>query len=266
MASLALLRKKAKAAGIAASLIKSATTPDELQSIIEDHTSDNGSRPRKKKSAVAKKKTSKTTTRKKASARKASGRKSAPARSKGTAKRRATTTDNGGRNMLGRVNFSKTEGWNPREGSAVEAIFKSLKRHKGDREKVFTELRKNIGDFVATKNAKGEKLSMSDREAKLRYRISRTLWDFAFQTGQHEPSENRAEYGTAGTGAGTWKPADQRKRKATTTKTKTTKRTGAKRGRPVGSKNKTTKSASARKTTRKTTKARKTTRTSRGRR
>ena len=45
----------------------------------------------------------------------------------------------------------------------------------------------------------------------LRYRISRTAFDFAVRTGQHEPSDNRVEYGTGGTGNGTFKHAKAKK-------------------------------------------------------
>jgi uncharacterized low-complexity protein len=50
----------------------------------------------------------------------------------------------------------------------------------------------------------------------LRYRISRTLFDFAVQTGQHEVAKNRVQYGTGGTGQGVWKPAKRQAQKKST--------------------------------------------------
>lgn len=219
MASLATLRRQAKEAGISKSAILAATTAEELQSVIDDHAGhDNGSGSKKsgkravKKAAAAKKKT---TARKSASGN-SSGRKSAPARSKksGTAKRQTTTATSGsryvpkgGRNTLDSVDFNSTDGWNPREGSAPDRIIRALKKARGNREKAFEALKGDVKDFVNPKKADGTKRTKDEMHDMLKYRISRTLWDFAMRTGQHESATNRVEYGTGGTGQGIWKPA-----------------------------------------------------------
>jgi hypothetical protein len=151
------------------------------------------------------------------------------------------TTDNGGRRLLGKLNFSKTDGWNPREGSIVADIFDALKMHKGDREKAYDQLLKwtqgSLSDWVPLKKPNGVKRTKKEQETMLRYRIARTLWDFAIQTGQHVKSENRAEYGS---GNGNAKPATRRGRKPAASKP-----TAVRRGRPP----KATAKASTRKPT-----------------
>jgi hypothetical protein len=267
MAKLAELRKKAKEMGIAPSLIRGATTATELQEIIEDN------KPAKSKSKVGKKsrgkaKVSSTSKRnsKTNSKSKSASSKSAPAanKSKGKAKRPTTAKNDSGRNLLGKINYNDDEDWNPREGSPPDRIVKALKKFKGDREKVFNLLKKDVWDFVGKRMKDGSKRKLrGDKwgaEEMLRYRIARTDWDFAMRTGQHDKSENRVEYGEGGTGEGIYngkskakarssKAAGSSKRgKASASKTKTTTKgkastkgkTTAKRGpgRPKGSKNK----------------------------
>lgn len=244
MAKLAELRKKAKDMGIAAAVIRRATTASELQSVIDDHGSHD--RPRKKgavKKAAVKKAVRKSSAAKKSPARKASGnsgrKASTPAKSKGKAKRSSASSyePKGGRNLLSKVNFSKTDGWNPREGSAPDRIVKALKRFKGDRTKVFDHLKGDVWDFVQKTKSNGEKRTKADALEMLRYRISRTAWDFAMRTGQHEAADNRVEYGTGGTGNGNFKPAKAKKSSAKKSGAQSRSKPAAKRGRPVGSKN-----------------------------
>jgi len=232
MAKLSELRKQAKALGIAPAVIRSATTAEELSSVIADHNAhDGGSTVVRAKAKAKGKSGSKTTVRK--SNRKAtvakvhsqkrnSGRKaSTPAKSRksGTAKRSSTKSTSsyvpkGGRNVLDDVDFSFTDGWNPRDGSAPDVIVKALRKAKGNREKVFEALKADVWDFVGKKYRNGDKRSKDEALEMLRYRIARTAWDFAMRTGQHESASNRVEYGTGGTGMGVWKPA---KRKASKT-------------------------------------------------
>ena len=252
MAKLAELRKQAKSMGIGPSTIRLCNTADELQEVISEFQSENGgdstpSKASKKHKVTAKAKKKATGNSKSAS------KKSAPAAKSGkTGKaKRPTTQTKGtdgpsGRNTLEGVDFSQQDGWNAREGSAPDRIIRALRKFKGNRSKVFDFLVDDIWDFVGKKNAKGEKRSKQDAENMLRYRISRTAFDFAVRTGQHEPSENRATYGTGGTGQGIFKrskpaskPVSKAKGNSKSTKAKKPASTKARKaGRPKGSKNK----------------------------
>lgn len=232
MATLAELRKLAKEEGIEPKVIKSASSSTELQKIIDAHlkggsTTATKKRVVKKKSAVAKKKSGNSKTAKKTSTKKTTAKKS------GNVKKSTTTKSNGyvakgGRNTLDGVDYTETEGWNPREGSAPDRIVKALRRFKGNRSKVFDFLASDVWDFVGKKMADGSKRSKPDAEAMLRYRISRTAWDFALRTGQHEAAANRVEYGTGGTGEGVFKRRKSGSAKKATAK-KSSKKSGTKK-------------------------------------
>jgi hypothetical protein len=166
---------------------------------------------------------------------------------KGAKKNSSTYEPKGGRNLLEDVDYRETDGWNPREDSAPDRIVKALRKFKGNRDKVFDLLVDDIWDFINKRTTAGDKRSKAEAEKQLRYRIARTDWDFAMRTGQHEKAENRVEYGTGGTGNGTFKPAkaakstkasSKKNSSAKSSKKTTTKATGKKRGRPAGSKNK----------------------------
>ena len=228
---IAELRASAKELGIPFSELRGLTQEEEIQAVIDRHSGTTTTRPRKavakKKSTTAARKARVSRARKSGTARKSSARKSAPARSAktGTAKRQATakkttakrstarkstttarrnSTDNGGRNTLNGVDYSVTDGWNPREGSAPDLILKALKRTRGNRESAFKYLTEHyeLKDFVSPTDSRGRRRKKAEMEWQLRYRISRTAWDFAKRTGQHEPSTNRAVYGEGGTGIG----------------------------------------------------------------
>jgi hypothetical protein len=151
----------------------------------------------------------------------------------------------GGRHMLGSLDFTRTKGWNPQSGSAIERIFKALKKRNGNVEKVFNDLVGDIKDFVPRRKTNGDTRTKVEMERFLRYRINRVKFDFAVKTGQHKPSTNRATYGEGGTGSAGWKRGMSTKaigRKPARAAKKTTakaappaKKRG--RGRPKGSKN-----------------------------
>lgn len=245
MAKLAELRKKAKDAGVPKNLIIKAKTVEELQAVMDEHNGE--SKPRKKSAvakkkhtAVAKKKNSKSTSKSKSAS-----SKSSPARSRksGTAKRTTAATTRGtdgpsGRHTLDGVDYAETDGWNPRAGSPPDRIVKLLKKHKGNRGKVFDALVGDVWEFVGKKMRDGSKRSKADAEQMLRYRISRTAFDFAVRTGQHEPSSNRVEYGTGGTGEGVFKRKGRNSKSSTarkstskgTPKRSSAKKSSAKRG------------------------------------
>lgn len=204
---LAELYREAKKAGHPASEIRGKSA-SEIEALLANG---GGTKPvAKKKSAVkqavAKKKATatkaKTTATKKVTAAKKTVAKATTKKSK--------TNGNGsgdGRHLLSKVNYSKDDGWNPREGSAPDRIIKSLKKNKGDRKKVFEALKSDVWDFVGKTKRNGEKRTKAEAADMLLYRIARTDWQFAVATGQHDIATKRADYGTAGTGAGTWKPA-----------------------------------------------------------
>jgi len=258
MATTGQLRAKAKALGVSPAAIRKATTVEDLNALILDAVMNGGSTTKAPAKRTAAKKTTparKATTRKPGRPAKA---KPAP-RPVAKKSTRTTTTPsrngNGdaGRIELGDVDFSETDGWNAREGSAPARIIASLRKFRGDRAKVFTALRPNIWDFVGRKLQDGSKRTLASAEDMLRYRISRTAWDFAMKTGQHSKATNRAEYGQGtrkntprkartapATRKATRTPAKAQKatqsRTRTTAKrtpTRTTKRIPVKAGRPV---------------------------------
>lgn len=261
MAGLMQLRASAKALGIPASEVRAASSADELQSLITAAVVGGNSSG----ATVAKKKRGrpKGSTNRKATATKPKRKVGRPKGSttksttKATPKARRASSNgdgNGGRHLLGKINWSKTAGWNPREGSTPDVIVETLKKFKGDRSKTFTALVKRLDKLVPAKTRNGRKRSKQDREDYLMYLIHRNAWAFALATEQHKKSENRADYGTAGTGTGSFRRKGSRGRpKAETTRTPRKATAGAKKasqsarrgrppakrgpGRPKGSKN-----------------------------
>ncbi len=227
MPTLGQLRQSAKGLGIPASDIRSATSADELQAMIVKFMNGGSTTKTSTRKPATKTRTATKTTARKAAPKSAVKSKPAARKSATTGKAKRSTADDAGRMMLGSVDFSETDGWNAREGSPPDLIVKALRRFKGNRSKVFTHLLPNIWDFVGKRMQDGTKRSQASAETMLQYRISRTAWDFAMKTGQHEKSTNRAEYGTQGTYR---KPGATRaaksttKAKTTTTKAKTTAR------------------------------------------
>lgn len=219
------LRRKAKSAGVSAKDIRGASSEAELRALISDA---NGT-PRKASAKKAVKKAVKRMAVKK-SATKAPAAKS----TKGKAKRLSTTPTkkNGasGRNLIdSAVDFDKTKGWNPRAGSAPDRIMKALKKFKGNREKAFDSLLPDVWDFVGKVKRNGDKRTKTEAQEMLRYRISRTLFDFTVQTKQHKIASNRIAYGTGPHAK--QKPKRGRPAKAAVEAPK-------RRGRPPGTKNK----------------------------
>jgi hypothetical protein len=163
-------------------------------------------------------------------------KKSTPVAAKKTATRKVRSTSNGdaGRNILGKLKFSNRDGWNPREGSATDEIFKALVKTKGDRHAAYDLLKGKVSSIIPKKKRGGGTRDKAEQLEMLMYRIHRTLFDFAVQTGQHKKSENRVEYGTGGTGrnGSRSKPAA---RKAVS-KAKTKPKPAVKRGRPASAK------------------------------
>lgn len=254
MAKLAELRRQAKEMGITPSKIRGASNAEALQAVI-NNAKENSKMVRAK--AKAKNKSPKRRTATRADRPKTRGSKSSPARSRGTAKRTATakrgTTKRTatrrvqqdtsmGRYLLNGVDFSVTDGWNAREGSPPDRIVKLLRKHRGNRDKVYDALVDHVWDFVGKTKRDGTKRSKKDALAMLVYRISRTAWDYAMRTNQHAASENREQYGTAGTGQGIWKPA---KKRVAQKRSQATKRGGAKR---AGAKRSTAKRGSQKRT------------------
>lgn len=187
-----------------------------------------------KKSTPAKKKSASKKTTSKKTVKKSADKKSAPAAKKsaktGKAKRRSTKSDSG-RELIGSIDFTMTEGWNPREGSPVARIFKALKKAKGNVDKTVDALMPEIDKLVSKAKPDGTKRTKDEKRALLKYRVNRTKWEFATRTGQHSASENRVQYGTGEYAQSTKKAA----RKASSVK-RATPNTSKKRGRPKSKK------------------------------
>jgi hypothetical protein len=157
-------------------------------------------------------------------------------------------SDTDGRHILGDIDYSEDERWNPRTESPPDLIIKALRRFRGDRQKVFEHFKDDVWYFVGKRLRNGSTRKTADAYAMLKYRIARTDWDFAMKTGQHKKSTKRVEYGTGGFGKAVKKstrkaPVAAPKRRGRPPGSKnrvTAKATPVKRGRPVGSRNKTT--------------------------
>jgi hypothetical protein len=201
MPTLAQLRGMAKLAGVPASTIRSATSAEELQTLITE-TMNGGAPAAKPKRTATKKTAARKPVRKPAAktpVKKSPASKSKPAAKSQVGKAKRTTAVNGddpGRHLLGAIDYSQTEGWNPRPGTPPDLIIKALRKYRGNREKVFQALLPTIkrDKLVKPKMNDGTLRTKDSSAQMLRYRISRTAWDFAMKTGQHEKSENRAEY------------------------------------------------------------------------
>lgn len=267
MASLHKMKMKAKRAGVPVAQLRAANSVDAVQELLDEVTG-NGSaskttarkavkkatrvqKVRKARKSVAKPATRKSATKtkpaakpkRKPAANRSAERTSAPARSRGTAKRRSTakatkTTSGyvpkGGRALLpDDLDFSEDryldgKGWNPREGSPPDRIIRALRKFRGNREKVFDFLVDDIWDFVGKRMANGDKRTRDNAESMLRYRIARTAWQFAIQTDQHDVATNRVQYGTGDTGNGSYKPAKARKTAQKSTRRPVTRKTARK--------------------------------------
>jgi hypothetical protein len=248
MAGLMQLRASAKALGIPAKEIRSAETQAELQELISAALSGGNSstatKPRKKSTTEAPRKRG----RPKGSTNKPKATSTTAKRGPGRPRKASSNGDNGGRHLIGKINWSKTGNWNPREGSIPAVIVEALRKFKGDRDKAFNLLVKDLKTLVPPKTRNNRKRDMEERKDYLRYLIARNAWAFALATGQHEKSENRAAYGTAGTGTGSFRRKGTRGRPKAQAARKSTRATataqkasqGVKRGpgRPKGSKNK----------------------------
>jgi hypothetical protein len=269
MPTLGQLRQSAKGLGIPASDIRSATSADELQALIVQFMNGGSTKTKTTRKPATKTRTATKTPARRGRPPKAATKtavKSKPAaKSATTGKAKRSTADESGREMLKDVDFNVTDGWNARVGSPPDLIVKSLRKYRGNRAKVFTALLPKIWDFVGRKMQDGSKRTQASAETMLQYRISRTAWDFAMKTGQHEKSTNRAEYGTQGTyrkpgatGAARTTAKRSTTRKTTPQKAKPQKAAQKpaaapkRRGRPPGSKNKPkAATTTARSTTRK---------------
>jgi len=226
MAGMKALRDKAKQAGVPVKEIRAAESSAELKKLIAQASNGSGTKARGKRVVKKATKASKAVAKRGRPAKKATTRKA-------TTRKASASTSNGnkgGRNTLGNVKFSKTDGWNPREGSVPDVIVKALRKAKGNREQAYKALLPKIDKLVPKRTRQGRTRNKSERQDYLRYLISRNAWAFAMATGQHTESKNRVEYGTGGTGEGKFKRAGSRK-----SASKGTQKASRGRGRPKGS-------------------------------
>lgn len=115
-----------------------------------------------------------------------------------TTKTQADSNGDVGRAKIGTVKYNDydEDTWKPREGSPVDVIFRSLRKHKDNVEKVFEDLKPTVYDFVGKTKKDGTKRSKAEALNMLHYRILRTRFEFAVKTGQHKVATNRIAYGT----------------------------------------------------------------------
>jgi len=195
------MKKRAVELGMSKADAKKASRK-ELEAFLRDAENGGGSKSAGKsvvKKAVAKKKG----TAAKKSARKQTERKQTARKASGTSRPKAAKASSNGNGDLGRAGIAVSEldwnaesdDWNPRAGGPVERLFKALKKARGNVDKAFDALSGDVWDFVGRKKRDGSKRSKPEAENMLRYRLNRTLWEFATRTGQHERAENRVEYG-----------------------------------------------------------------------
>jgi hypothetical protein len=195
------LKKRALAAGMPKS---DAMKADRAE--LEAFLTGDGETEKPRKKAVAKKKgkssTKKVSSVKKSSTKKSAGSKKAPAtksvKSTGKAKRPSSNATGGRANIdKSSIDWSaESDEWNPREGGPVSKLFKALKSSKGNIDKAFDKLADDMYEFVGKKKRDGSKRTKAEAEAMLRYRLNRTLYEFAKRTGQHESATDHVEYGT----------------------------------------------------------------------
>jgi hypothetical protein len=216
--SLTELKRKAVKAGMDMAVARKADR-DALQNFIDKSVDPDGKKVAKV-APVKKKKVSKVAAPKKRGRPLGSKNrpKDEPKPVKQAAQKRAPKNgkvENGevGRAIIGRIDYSiEDENWNPRKGSPVDRIWRSLKKNRDDVDKVFNELLSDLWDFVGREKRNGEKRSKAEAEAVLKYRINRTRFEYAVRTGQHKVATNRVQYGT-----GTY-AKNHKTRKRTTTK------------------------------------------------
>lgn len=167
-------------------------------------------KPSKPKKGVTKKKATKkgatTTTKKSTKKATKAERKATPTKpsTKKATRKPAKRSENTG--DLGRVGIDKSrldwsaesDEWNPKKGGPVEKLFKALKKSKGNIDKAYEIVKGDLYEFVGKTKRDGTKRTKDEAQAMLRYRLNRTLYEFAVRTGQHNgaASENRAAYGT----------------------------------------------------------------------
>lgn len=139
----------------------------------------------------------------------------------------------GGRNLIDNSEVDWTIPW---EVSGIRGeIFKALRKAKGDTDKTYEALKDRATEFWK-KNRAGERILKDRALAILRWNISRVKFDYVIATKQHKVSK---KFGTLGTTEKLKKGKKSTPAKAKAQKA-AQKPTGAKRGRPPGSKNKKT--------------------------
>ena len=189
------LRREAIDAGMKSADARKAERAELLDFLAGDEDGAGTPKAAKKvvKKAVAKKKVAAPAKKKAANGRKT--RAAAKPVRKQTRKPAARRKGNGdvGRAEIAKIDYSvESDAWKPRSGSPVELIWKSLKKHRDDVDKVFNELRTQLDKFTEPKSrTTGARKSKIEREATLRYRINRTRFEYAVRTGQHESGTER---------------------------------------------------------------------------
>lgn len=208
------LRKRAVAAGMDAETARAAERPA-LEKYLKKNSSAAPSKPSKKKkakkSSVSKPKAAKKNSKPKAE------KASKPKKNSKPSKKASKGNSDVGRASIGKIDWTETsDDWNPKNGSAVDRLFKALKKCKGNVEKAHAMLKGDVWEFVGKTKRDGTKRDKADGLAMLKYRLNRTKFEFATRTGQHSKGTNRVTYGEGDYAAATKKAA--RKAKSTAKK------------------------------------------------
>lgn len=207
------LRKRAVAAGMDAETARAAERPA-LEKYLKKNSSAAPSKPSKKKakkSTVSKPKAAKKNSKPKAE------KSSKPKKNSKPSKKASKGNSDVGRASIGKIDWTATsDDWNPKNGSAVDRLFKALKKFKGNVEKAHAHLKGDVWEFVGKSKRDGTKRDKADGLAMLKYRLNRTKFEFATRTGQHSKGTNRVTYGEGDYAAATKKAA--RKAKASVKK------------------------------------------------
>ena len=186
-------------------------------------------------STAAKRVTRKSASAKKTPAAKSPARGEAKRSSSGGSTRKSVTpaSSNGkpGRNLIDRKQIDWTLDWAGGTKGNRGIIFKALRKHRGNYEKVYAALKADARKMFPKNTKTGERYSADKSRAQLKWYIGRTAFDYVTATKQHQKSTNRKpDRRTEGNSTGARKSGgSSRARSTPTRKTATAQRSSGTR-------------------------------------